>query len=111
MMLKAAFGACLILAHPRFLQNKGLMLSILSSLAANIIIGFLHAMVPVPLVSITDAIATITLLGAGRFVGRSPAGRVDRCHCEGVHVIYCTCNHTGVPGATRTPASGDCQKT
>jgi hypothetical protein len=61
MMLKLGFGACLILAHPRFLQNKGLMLLILTSLAANIIISFLHAMVPIPLVSITDGIAAIVV--------------------------------------------------
>jgi hypothetical protein len=59
MMLKLAFAACLILAHQRFIQNKGLVLIILTSLAANIIVSFLHAIVPLPLVSITDAIATI----------------------------------------------------
>ena len=61
MMLKLAFAACLILAHPRFIQNKGLVLIILPSLAANIIVSFLHALVPAPLVSITDAIATIVV--------------------------------------------------
>ena len=59
MMLKLGFAACLILAHQRFIQNKGLVLIILTSLAANIIVSFLHAIVPVPLVSITDGIATI----------------------------------------------------
>jgi hypothetical protein len=59
MMLKLAFAACLILAHQRFIQNKGLVLIILTSLAANIIVSFLHAIVPALLVSITDAIATI----------------------------------------------------
>jgi len=61
------------LAHPRFLQNKGLVLIILTSLAANIIISFAHAIVPVPLVSITDAIAAIivfvlVVLWAGFFL-------------------------------------------
>ncbi len=37
------------------------MLIILTSLAANIIVSFLHALVPAPLVSITDAIATIVV--------------------------------------------------
>jgi hypothetical protein len=58
-LLKVSFAACLILAHPRFIQNKGLVLIVLTSLAANIIISFSHAMVPRPLVSITDAIAAI----------------------------------------------------
>jgi hypothetical protein len=61
MMLKLAFAACLILAHQRFIQNKGLVLIILTSLAANIIVSFLYGLVPVPLVSITDAIATIVI--------------------------------------------------
>ena len=60
-VLKVAFAACLVLAHQRFLQNKGLVLIILTSLAANIIISFSHAMVPVPLASITDAIAAIVV--------------------------------------------------
>lgn len=59
MVLKLAFAACLVLAHQRFIQNKGLVLIILTSLAANIIVSFLQAMVPLPLVSITDAIAAI----------------------------------------------------
>jgi hypothetical protein len=59
MMLKLAFAACLVLAHQRFIQNKGLVLIILTSLAANIIVSFLQALVPLPLVSITDAIAAI----------------------------------------------------
>jgi len=62
-LLKVAFAACLILAHPRFIENKGLVLIVLTSLAANIIISFLHAMVPLPLVSITDSIATIIVFG------------------------------------------------
>ena len=61
MMLKLAFAACLILAHQRFIQNKGLVLIVLTSLAANIIISFSHAIVPVPLVSITDGIAAIVV--------------------------------------------------
>jgi hypothetical protein len=70
MMLKLAFAACLILAHQRFIQNlahqrfiqnKGPVLIILTSLAANIIISFSHAIVPVPLVSITDGIAAIVV--------------------------------------------------
>jgi hypothetical protein len=61
MLLKLAFCVCLILAHQRFLQNKGLVLIILTSLLANIIISFLHNFVPLPLVSITDAIGAIVV--------------------------------------------------
>lgn len=61
MFLKLAFAACLILAHQRFIQNKGLVLIVLTSLAANIVISFLYGFVPVPLVSITDSIAALVV--------------------------------------------------
>ena len=60
--LKLAFAVCLILAHQRFLQNKGLVMIILCSLLANLIVSFLHGLVPVFLVSITDALAGIVVL-------------------------------------------------
>ncbi|HEY6231059.1 MAG TPA: hypothetical protein VIW64_07340 [Pyrinomonadaceae bacterium] len=59
MMLKFGFIICLLLAHQRFLQNKGLVLIVLTSLLGNLIISFLHNFVPLPLVSITDAIGAI----------------------------------------------------
>lgn len=59
MALKLGFAVCLVLAHQRFLQNKGLVLLILTSLLGNVIINFLHGLVPVFLVSITDGIAAI----------------------------------------------------
>lgn len=59
MMLKLGFVVCLLLAHQRFLQNKGLVLIVLTSLLANLIISFLHNFVPGILVSITDAIGAI----------------------------------------------------
>jgi hypothetical protein len=61
MTLKLCFAGCLVLAHQRFLENKGLVALILTSLAATLIIGFLHGMVPAFLVSITDAIAAIVV--------------------------------------------------
>lgn len=61
MGLKIAFVICLVLAHQRFLQNKGLVLIVLTSLLANLIISFLHNFVPIPLVSITDAIGAIVV--------------------------------------------------
>ena len=59
MALKIGFVVCLVLAHQRFLQNKGLVLIVLTSLLANLIISFLHNFVPGVLVSITDAIGAI----------------------------------------------------
>ncbi len=62
LLLKLGFGAGLVLAHQRFLQNKGLVLIIITSLVANLIVSFLHALVPSFLVSITDGIAGIVVL-------------------------------------------------
>ncbi len=59
MFLKLVFGALLVLAQPRFLQNKGLVLMVLTSLLCNIILAFLHGFVPVILVSITDEVGAI----------------------------------------------------
>jgi len=59
MTLKIIFAACLVLAQQRFLQNKGLVLIIITSLVANLIIAFLQGFVPGFLVSITDDIAAI----------------------------------------------------
>lgn len=59
MSLKLAFAVCLVLSHQRFLENKGLVLLILTSLLATIIVSFLQGLVPEFLVSITDDIAAI----------------------------------------------------
>ena len=59
MTLKIAFGVCLVLAQQRFLQNKGLVLMVLTSFVATAIVSFLHGLVPGFLASITDAIAAI----------------------------------------------------
>jgi hypothetical protein len=61
MMLKLGFALCLVLAHPRFLQSKGLVLMVLTSFVAILIISFLHGLVPIVLVSITDMIAAIII--------------------------------------------------
>lgn len=60
--LKLVAGVLLVLAHQRFLQNKGLVLLVVTSLVANVVISFLHALVPIVLVSITDAIAAIIVV-------------------------------------------------
>jgi hypothetical protein len=59
MFLKLAFGALLILAQPRFLQNKGLVALVLTSLVANLVLAFLHGLVPVILVSIVDSLGAV----------------------------------------------------
>jgi hypothetical protein len=61
MLLKLGFVVVLVLAQPRFLQNLGLVLLVLTSLLATVIVGFLHGIVPRFLVSITDAIAAIAV--------------------------------------------------
>lgn len=66
MTFKLAAAACLVIAHQRFLQNKALVLIVLTSLLATVIVGWLHALVPTFLVSITDAVgALIVLILAG----------------------------------------------
>jgi hypothetical protein len=61
MSLKLGFAVFLVLAHQRFLENKGLVLIILTSFLANIILSFLHGIVPRFLVSITDDIGAIII--------------------------------------------------
>ncbi|MGH8512220.1 MAG: hypothetical protein ACREU8_12795 [Gammaproteobacteria bacterium] len=61
MTLKLAFAGFLVFAHQRFLENKGLVLIILTSLLATLIVTFLHGLAPRILVSITDDIAGIVV--------------------------------------------------
>jgi hypothetical protein len=58
---KLLFVLFLVLAHQRFLQNKGLVLLIVTSIVANLVVAFLHGLVPRFMVSITDALAAIVL--------------------------------------------------
>jgi hypothetical protein len=66
MTLKIVFAVCLVLAQQRFLQNKGLVLIILTSFLENLIIAFLYGFVPGFLVNPADRIAAIIcgVLGA-----------------------------------------------
>ena len=57
--LKVVMAVCLVLAHQRFLQNKGLVILVILSLVLNIVIAFLHDLLPGFLTSITDAVAAI----------------------------------------------------
>jgi hypothetical protein len=59
MLLKLAFAVCLVIAHQRFLQNIGLVLLVVTSLVVDIVVSFLHGLVPRLLVSITDAVGAI----------------------------------------------------
>ena len=61
MFLKIAFCVFLLLAHQRFLQNKGLVLLVLTSLVCNFIVAFLHGLVPIILVAIVDDVAAIVI--------------------------------------------------
>lgn len=62
MLLKIGFAGLLLFSHYKFLENKGLMLIIVSSLVAGVIVSLLHGIVPSFLVSITDSIAGIVVL-------------------------------------------------
>lgn len=59
LLLKIAATVCLPIAQQRFLEIKSLILLVATSFLANIIVSFLHGLVPFPLVSITDAVAGI----------------------------------------------------
>ncbi|NUT37127.1 MAG: hypothetical protein HOV79_29060 [Hamadaea sp.] len=59
MFLKLAWAVLLILAQPRFLQNKGLVLLILTSLVCTVCLEFLHGLLPVIFVSILDDVGAI----------------------------------------------------
>ena len=61
MALKLSFAGFLVFSHQRFLQNKGLVLIILTSFLATIILSFLHGLVPRFLASITDDIGAIVV--------------------------------------------------
>lgn len=59
--LKLAFGICLILSHPRFLENKWLVLLALTSLLANVLLSLLLGFPPRILASITDAVGGLVV--------------------------------------------------
>jgi hypothetical protein len=61
MLLKCGFALFLLFAHQRFLQNKGLVLIILTSLLGTIIVSFLHGFLPLVMCSIMDVLAAIVV--------------------------------------------------
>jgi hypothetical protein len=64
-LLKLAMGCFLILAHPRFLENKSLVTLIGLSIGCTLLVSFLHAWPPGFLVSITDALAAVCIAAVG----------------------------------------------
>jgi len=62
MFLKLVFIVLLVLGHQRFLQNKGLVGIIITSLLCCFIIGFLQSFVPGFLASITDRVGAIVAM-------------------------------------------------
>ncbi len=59
LLLKLGWAGLLLLAQPRFLQNKGLVLLALTTLLCTVVLEFLHRLVPVILVSITDDLGAV----------------------------------------------------
>jgi hypothetical protein len=61
MLLKVAFIVFLVLAQQKFLQQKGLVALVLTSLVCMLIIGFLHGFVPLVVVSIVDTLSALII--------------------------------------------------
>jgi len=61
MTLKIVFVVLLLLAHQKFVENKSLVLLVLTSLVCNLIVSFLINLLPIFLVSITDAVGAIVV--------------------------------------------------
>ena len=61
MLLKIAFLILLVLAHQRFLQNKGLLVLTGLSLGLTWLIAFVHALLPIFLVSIGDQLMALVI--------------------------------------------------
>ena len=61
MLLKVAFLILLVVAHQRFLQNKGLLVLVGVSLGLTWLIGFVHAFLPIILVSIGDQLMALVI--------------------------------------------------
>jgi hypothetical protein len=58
---KLALVVCLLLAQQRFFQSKGLIILIVLSLVCDLLMSFLHGLVPGIFVSITDALGAIII--------------------------------------------------
>lgn len=54
--------AALVVAHQRFLENKGLMLLVATSLLASVVVSFLHGFLPMFLAAVGDLVATLIVV-------------------------------------------------
>jgi hypothetical protein len=61
MLLKIAFLVLAVIAHQRFLENKGLLVLTGVSLGLTWVIGFVHAFLPIFLVSIGDQLMALVI--------------------------------------------------
>lgn len=61
MLAKLVSCGVLIMAHPRFLANKGLVLMVATSLLGTLTVSFLHGLPPGFVVSVADLIATLVV--------------------------------------------------
>jgi hypothetical protein len=61
MIFKIAFLVLAVIAHQRFLQNKGLLVLTGVSLGLTWVTGFVHAFLPIFLVSIGDAVVALVI--------------------------------------------------
>jgi len=61
MVLKLAFLILAVLAHQRFLQNKGLLILTAVSVGLTWVIAFVHAFLPIFLVSIGDQLMALVI--------------------------------------------------
>ncbi|MEU4335808.1 hypothetical protein AB0F59_14360 [Micromonospora lupini] len=59
LLLKLVWVVLLLLAQPRFAQNKGLVLLALTTLLCTVVLEFLHQLVPVIVVSILDDVGAL----------------------------------------------------
>lgn len=62
LLLKLGFCGFALAATPRFLQQKALVVGVILSFVLQIVVSFLHNLVPIILVSITDAVAAIIVV-------------------------------------------------
>ncbi|KXU87049.1 hypothetical protein CR51_36295 [Caballeronia megalochromosomata] len=69
LLLKLGAAGALVLAHPRFIENKSLVVLLALSLGCTFLVGVLLAFPPGFLVSITDMIGAVIAAGIGIIMG------------------------------------------
>jgi hypothetical protein len=62
LLLKLVFCGFVVAASPRLLKNKGFVALVATSLVVNLLVNFLHGLVPLPLVSILDVLAALVVM-------------------------------------------------